>query len=141
MIQISSLDVYLEYLSTNKSEAHLLHSELLIGVTSFFRDTEAFDKLREKVLPELLAVRKQNSQFLLCSWVSACSTGEEVYSLAILLAESMERHQTSLNIKIFASDVDKNAINIASSGRYPASIIADVPVQLLGKYFFKIGDY
>ena len=72
-------------------------------------------------------------------WVSAYSTGEEVYSLAILLAESMERHQTSLNIKIFASELDKNALNIARSGRYPASIIADVPVQLLGKYFFKIG--
>ena len=61
VIQISTLDEYLEYLSTNKSEAHLLHSELLIGVTRFFRDTEAFDKLREKVLPELLAARKQNS--------------------------------------------------------------------------------
>ena len=141
VIQISSLDVYLEYLSTNKPEAYLLHSELLIGVTRFFRDTEAFDKLREKVLPELLAARKQNSQFPLRIWVSACSTGEEVYSLAILLAESMERHQTSLNIKIFASDADKNALNIASSARYPPSIIADVPAQLLGKYFFKIGDY
>ena len=141
VIQISTLDEYLEYLSTNMAEAHLLHSELLIGVTRFFRDTEAFDKLREKVLPELLAARKQNSQSPLRIWVSACSTGEEVYSLAILLAEAMERHQTFLNIKIFASDVDKNALNIASSGRYPASIIADVPVQLLGKYFFKIGDY
>ena len=133
--------MYLAYLSTNKSEAHLLHSELLIGVTRFFRDAEAFDKLREKVLPELLTLRKQNSQFPMRIWVSACSTGEEVYSLAILLAESMESHQTSLNIKIFASDLDKNVLNIASSGRYPASIIADVPVQLLGKYFFKIGDY
>ena len=73
--------------------------------------------------------------------MSACSTGEEVYSLAILLAESMERHQTSLNIKIFASDVDKNALNIATSGIYLASITANVQVQLLGKYFFKIGDY
>ncbi len=135
MIQISSLDVYLEYLSTNKSEAHLLHSELLIGVTRFFRDAKAFDKLREKVLPELLTFRKQNSQFPMRIWVSAYSTGEEVYSLAILLAESMERHQTSLNIKIFASDLDKNVLNNASSGRYPASIIADVPVQSLGKYF------
>ena len=141
VIQISTLDEYLQYLSTNMAEAHLLHSELLIGVTRFFRDTEAFDKLCEKVLPELLAARKQNSQSPLRIWVSACSTGEEVYSLAILLAEAMERHQTFLNIKIFASDVDKNALNIASSGRYPASIIADVPVQLLGKYFFKIGDY
>ena len=58
------------------AEAHLLHSELLIGVTRFFRDTEAFDKLREKVLPELLAARKQNSQSPLRIWVSACSTGE-----------------------------------------------------------------
>ena len=141
VIQISTLDEYLQYLSTNKTEGYLLHSELLIGVTRFFRDTEAFDKLSEKVLPELLKARKQNFQSPLRIWVSACSTGEEVYSLAILLAESMERHQTSLNIKIFASDVDKNALNIASSGRYPASIIADVPAQLLGKYFFKIGDY
>ena len=141
VIQISTLDEYLEYFYTNKAEAHLLHSELLIGVTRLFRDTEAFDKLRDKVLPELLAARKQNSQSPLCIWVSACSTGEEVYSLAILLAEAMKRHQTFLNIKIFACDVDKKALNIASAGRYPASIIADVPVQLLGKYFFKIGDY
>ena len=141
VIQISTLDEYLQYLSTNKTEGYFLHSELLIGVTRFFRDTEAFDKLSEKVLPELLKARKQNFQSPLRIWVSACSTGEEVYSLAILLAESMERHQTSINIKIFASDVDKNALNIASSGRYPSSIIADVPAQLLGKYFFKIGDY
>ena len=141
VIQISTLNQYLHYISNNMAEAHLLHSELLIGVTRFFRDTEAFDKLREKVLPELFASRRQNSQMPLRVWVSACSTGEEVYSLAIMLAEHMERTQTSTSIKIFASDVDKNALNIASTGRYPASIIADVPMHLLGKYFFKIGDY
>jgi two-component system CheB/CheR fusion protein len=141
VIQIGSMDQYLQHIVNDMAEIHLLYSDLLIGVTRFFRDKEAFDKLRDKVLPEIFSTRKQPTQMPLRVWVSACSTGEEVYTLAILLAEHMERTQTFVGVKIFASDVDKNALNIASAGRYPASILADVPMHLLGKYFFKVGDY
>lgn len=130
--QILTLRDYVRYLERFSPELDALHRDLLIGVTSFFRDPLAFRHLQEKWLPELLAGEEQK---LVRIWVTACSTGEEAYSLAILCHEVMSSLGKLAEIKIFATDVDKDAIATAGAGVYPESISADIPPQLLSKYF------
>ncbi len=129
---------YLKLMSKNVSEVNLLYTEILIGVTRFFRDQDAFDSIKKKVIPEL--VERTDKQTPIRVWVAGCSTGEEAYTLAIMLNEYLEQNRITREVKIFATDIDKRAIEIASAGSYPASIVADVPVGLLGKYFFKQDD-
>lgn len=130
--QMQDLDAYIEYLRSNTREISILYRELLIGVTSFFRDREAYDFLAEKVLPELL---KNTESSQLRIWVVGCSTGEEAYSLAILVNELCEDLAMRKDVKIFATDVDNDAILTAGSGIYPESIAADIGPMLLTKYF------
>ncbi len=135
--QLQDLSEYVRFLQTNPNEVATLFQELLIGVTCFFRDELAFDELRDKWLGNIID-NLQDDEIRL--WVAACSTGEEAYSLAMLLAEYREHSGEHFRVKIFATDVDHKAIEKASNGIYPASIAADVPPELLSKYFMRRED-
>ncbi len=130
--QIDNLPAYVRYLEVHPAEVGALYRELLIGVTSFFRDREVFDELEMNYLPGLILDADQGE---LRFWVAGCSTGEEAYSLAILCREAMERTGVRRQIKIFATDIDRDALYQAGSGVYSEGIAADVPPRLLGKYF------
>lgn len=133
--QLQHLADYLKLLQRNRREASLLSRELLIGVTRFFRDSEAFDYLGEHILPALLRNTEVNTPFRI--WCAGCATGEEAYSLGILVMEVMERLQLHRTVKIFATDVDSNAIATASAGLYPESIVADVNSERLERFFIR----
>jgi PAS domain S-box-containing protein len=135
--QIDKLTSYVRFLRENPREAELLFKELLIGVTSFFRDPSAWDHLRDRALPELLAARQDAR--LLRAWVPGCSTGEEAYSLAIVLKEALEARKDGapLSLQIFATDLDAEAIERARLGIYPANIAADVTPERLRRYFLQ----
>ncbi|HEU4551980.1 MAG TPA: chemotaxis protein CheB [Chitinophaga sp.] len=125
---------YAHYLEQHPDECKELAHDFLIGVTRFFRDTEAFQVLQQKVVPELVANAGGEQ---LKVWVAACSTGEEAYSIAIVMDEVLESHGSRLQVKIFASDIDAANLDIAANGLYPASIEKDVPAPLLEKYFIR----
>jgi len=133
--QIDNIQDYLTYLTKSEREIHVLFKDLLIGVTSFFRDPEAFDILKDKFLPELLAGKPEGTMVRV--WVAGCSTGEEAYSMAILLQECMEKMHRHFSVQIFATDIDQDAINIARTGLYPLIIAADVGPKRLKRFFTK----
>ena len=110
-----------------------LFRDLLIGVTNFFRDPEAFKEIEQQVIPKLLAGKPASAVIRI--WVSGCSTGEEAYSLAILLAERQEAMKQSFKVQIFATDIDSLAIATARIGLYPASIAADLSPERLARFF------
>jgi len=136
--QLDSLKEYLDYLFSSKNEQKILYKELLIGVTKFFRDTEAFEFIESEVIPDIFKEKRPNDEVRI--WISACSTGEEAYSVAILFKEYMLEHDLNNDIKIFATDVDKTAIDLASNGTYNASISADVSPSRLERFFVQSGD-
>jgi two-component system CheB/CheR fusion protein len=133
--QIADIAQYVRYLRQTPEEAQLLFRELLIGVTSFFRDPEAWEVLTRTVLPALVAARPAGS--VLRAWVPACSTGEEAYSLAIALEESITGPGAprSLSFQIFATDLDTTAVERARLGAYPAGVSADVSPERLRRFF------
>ncbi|MEX0968298.1 MAG: chemotaxis protein CheB [Bacteroidia bacterium] len=133
--KIATLGDYTEFLKANPSEIDLLAKDFLISVTKFFRDKEAFEKLKKEVIPEII----ENKLLVdtLKVWVVGCATGEEAYSLAILIVEHLTELKKSLDVKIFASDIDKPALLHASKGVYPASIANDVSEERLHKFFIK----
>jgi len=133
--QIQEPEMYLELLKESPNEVERLYSSLLIGVTRFFRDEEAFNVIKNRVIPEIINNKLDNS--IIRVWVAGCSTGEEAYSLAILFKEYMDAVQKTINIKIFATDIDNNAIEYASAGIYPDSISHDVSLERLNRYFIK----
>lgn len=136
--RFKTIEEYILFLNESEKERDQLYRELLIGVTRFFRDEEAFEKIKEKVLPEIISKDQEEIRV----WSAGCSTGEEVYSLAILMNEHMESINCNCPVKIFATDIDKEAINIASQGFYTDNIVADVPKDFLAKYFIaKEGGY
>jgi len=126
-----TLEEYLEFLKDSDKEKETLQRELLIGVTRFFRDTEAFDSLKKKVFPGLL--KKKSIRV----WSAACSTGEEAYSLAIMINEYLEKNAVNADVKIFATDIDRYAIEYAGRGFYPDSVVSDMDPGLLVKYFIR----
>ena len=130
--RFATLEEYVPYLNESQKEKDTLYRELLIGVTSFFRDQEAFKHLKDKVLPKL-NYRKENIRV----WSAACSTGEEVYSLAILFKEYLEQNHLNCEVKIFATDLDRIALDTAGKGFYPDGIMADIDPKYLTKYFNK----
>jgi two-component system CheB/CheR fusion protein len=136
--QVERLDEYVRYLQHNAPELDLLFRDLLIGVTSFFRDPVAFDALKELGIPALLAGKSPGATIRV--WVPGCSTGEEAYSIAILLHEQSEAMRQSFKLQVFATDIDSQAIERARSGVYPASIAADVPPEYLTRYFVQEPD-
>ncbi len=135
--QLAQLGDYVRYLRENPQEADLLFKELLIGVTSFFRDPPAWEQLKNETLPVLLAARQPGST--LRAWTPGCSTGEESYSLAIVLKEVLEQLKASqhFSLQVFATDLDKDAIDKARVGIYPLNIAADVSEERLRRFFVK----
>jgi two-component system, chemotaxis family, CheB/CheR fusion protein len=133
--QIDRLSNYVRYLRESPSELEQLFKELLIGVTSFFRDAPAWEHLAREVIPALLAQRPSGS--VMRAWVPACSTGEEAYSLAIVFREALDRLEApkDLILQIFATDLDRDAVEKARLGVYPANIAADVSPQRLRRFF------
>ena len=132
------LSDYIEMLEENNEEAKLLGKEILIGVTNFFRDAAYFEKLKRTAIMNILLRSEQSEEIRV--WSAGCSTGEEAYSIAILFAEAMEELKMERNVKIFATDVDADAINFASRGVYNDSIVDDVSHERFVKYFNKKGD-
>jgi len=135
--QVEDLDAYVRYAEQTPAEIATLYRELLIGVTSFFRDPETMTIMRERVLPELV---NRGSDQELRFWVAGCSTGEEAYTLAILAREAMQDAGCVRDVKIFATDIDRDAILKAGTGTYPESIAADLDPRLLAKYFHRHAD-
>lgn len=131
--QIETLEDYSKYLQQTPEEINVLFHDLLIGVTNFFRDPEVFHVIEEKVIPKLLANKTMKSNLRI--WIPGCSTGEEAYSIAILLAEHMERIKKDVQVQIFATDIDNTSIASARIGIYPSSISADITEERLQKYF------
>ena len=133
-----NLKEYVNYLAHNPEEAKILSKEVLIGVTSFFRDADYFDILKERVIRPLVSQSTKSSQIRV--WVAGCSTGEEAYSIAILFKEVMEELNVNREIKIFATDLDADSINVAGRGVYSDNIIEDVSVTRLSRYFSRKGN-
>jgi two-component system CheB/CheR fusion protein len=133
--QIQNLVQYLRFVRTNPHELDALFQELLIGVTSFFRDPQAFEALARKGLPSLVEGKPEGAALRL--WVAGCSTGEEAYSLAILLQEYLTHKKLRLTLQIFASDLDNRAIETARAGLYPVGIAGDLTPARLQRFFTK----
>lgn len=130
---IDSLESYVELLKTAPKEVDALFRDMLIGVTSFFRDPEAFDELEQRVIPLLFNDDEEEEPIRV--WSAGCSTGEEAYSIAILLAEFKSVAKRNRKIQIFATDIDTKAIASARTGIYPASIAANVSPERLARHF------
>jgi two-component system CheB/CheR fusion protein len=136
--QITDLDVYVRFLQQTPAEVETLFRDLLIGVTSFFRDPDAFASLETRGIPQLFSNKPDDSAIRV--WVCGCSTGEEAYSIAILLLEEMERLKRNDKLQIFATDIDSRAISQARTGLYPSSIAADVTPERLTRFFSPEAD-
>lgn len=137
MHQLKTIALYARYLRENSQEQDLLFKELLIGVTNFFRDSEVWKQLESKGLPALFAQYPHGKE--LRAWVTACSTGEEAYTLAMTFLDVLDdiKPKGRFQLQIFATDLDVDAINIARQGYYPASIEVDISPQRLQQYFVK----
>ncbi len=132
---LQSLAEYVDLLKNNPDEVKKLSKDFLIGVTSFFRDKPAFDCLYKDVLPSI--VNEKADGEILKVWVCACSTGEEAYSIAILIDQYLQRFRRLLDVKIFATDIEAGNIEFASKNRYSLSIAKDIDPAILEKYFVK----
>ena len=133
--KINSIKEYWNFLNENKNEIFSLFNQLLIGVTNFFRDKEAFESLEKNVIPKLFINKEKDATIRV--WVAGCSTGDEAYSIAILLKEYMDKNNLDNQVNIFASDIDLNAIIIARNRIFPFSIENDVSLSRLEQFFHK----
>jgi two-component system CheB/CheR fusion protein len=131
--QIDRLADYVRHLQNTPPEVEALFRDLLIGVTHFFRDPEPFAALYEQVVPRLFAGKDAGAAIRV--WVAGCSTGEEAYSIAMLLWEHMDLLKQSFKVQVFATDIDRQAIDQARTGVYPDSIAADVSPERLSRFF------
>ncbi|MBV8489286.1 MAG: hypothetical protein JO199_02060, partial [Candidatus Eremiobacteraeota bacterium] len=136
---VRSISEYLTYLSRNPDGYQKLVSSFLIKVTEFFRDAALFESLRDNIIPKLMAEARSQGRELRI-WSAGTSTGEEAYSLAILCAELMRDEPAVVDVRIFATDVDDQAIAFARRGVYTADALRGVPESLLEKYFTRIDD-
>jgi len=131
--QLDHLEDYVHYLRENPREVETLFRELLIGVTNFFRDPQAFEALQEHVIHRLFASKPAGDSVRI--WVPGCSSGEEAYSLAILIREHLDEMKQSFQMQVFATDIDTQAIERARAGVYPDSIAADVSPERLARFY------
>jgi chemotaxis methyl-accepting protein methylase len=138
--QIDRIAAYVRYLQENPQEVELLFKEFLIGVTSFFRDPAAWEQLQGVAIPALLAGRRSGG--VLRAWSAGCSTGEEAYSLAIAFKEALDqvKPKAGFKLQIFATDLDRDAIDKCRQGVYPANIAADVSPERLRRFFVQDGN-
>jgi two-component system, chemotaxis family, CheB/CheR fusion protein len=137
--QIAKRSDYVRYIGNYPEEARTLFKEFLIGVTNFFRDTGAFEALREKVIPRLFRNGTKNNAVRI--WVPACATGEEAFSVAILVREYMDELKGRFSVQIFGTDIDVKAIEAARAAVYPDSIAVDVSPGRLKRFFVQEGNY
>jgi len=137
--QINNLEHYACFMKENPSEVKALFRELLIGVTHFFRDPESFEHLKHKIFPEIFRQVEAGTRFRV--WVPGCSTGEEIYSLAIVLNEYLDTIAKRVNLQLFGTDIDEHAIEKAREGVFPANISADVSQERLSRFFNKEGNF
>jgi two-component system, chemotaxis family, CheB/CheR fusion protein len=133
VLRLVSYDDYFRCLDSDRTQVVLLFRDLLISVTSFFRDSEAFATLKKDVVPRLFLGKDATSEVRI--WVPGCATGEEAYSLAMLLREHMDTLPTSPKVQIFASDIDETAIATARAGRYPATLLDDISAERRSQFF------
>ncbi len=129
------LKSYVKLLRQSDQEKEVLYNEMFIGVTSFFRDLEAYNILSEQVIPKF-----DFSKGTIRIWSAGCSTGEEVYSIAIKITEYLEKNNINCDVKIFATDIDQKALEFAGTGYYPDSLLTEVQSDYLFKYFIKKSD-
>ncbi|MEO8102715.1 MAG: chemotaxis protein CheB [Betaproteobacteria bacterium] len=132
---IDDREHYARYLKENPAEIHILFKELLINVTSFFRDAEAFAALKQDILPQLF--KDKPDGYLFRVWVAGCASGEEAYSIAMLLREFMDEIHREFKIQIYATDLDDDAIAIARASIYPPNIVQDVGLERIRRFFVK----
>ena len=135
---LNSFQAYVDLLHNEPVEFKSLLKDLLIGVTNFFRDTESFDAVEHTIVPALFLNRKVDEPVRV--WVAACATGQEAYSLAMIMAEHTSAMKNPAQFQVFASDIDDNAIAVARAGVYPAAIVMDVPPIRLRQFFSKEND-
>jgi two-component system CheB/CheR fusion protein len=138
LARAETLGQYLAYLREHGEEAQALFDDLLISVTNFFRDPDAFEVLARDVIPALFQDDRPDNDVRV--WIPACATGEEAYSLAMLLLEEAARREVRPNIHLFASDLDEHALSTAREGRYPSAITADLSESRLRRFFMREGD-
>jgi two-component system CheB/CheR fusion protein len=135
ILQTDEVSAFLDRLRRDNREVTLLFQDLLIGVTNFFRDPEAFAALEHQVIPHLFQGKGADDTVRV--WVPGCATGEEAYSIAILLRECAPKSPSAPKLQIFASDIDEHALETARAGRYPAAISKDIPAYRLERYFMR----
>ncbi len=138
IVQIDTMPKYLEFLQKQPEEITSLFKDMLISVTAFFRDPDAYHILEQEIIPAIIARHKSNLPIRV--WVAGCATGEEAYSIAILFWEAIEAAKSFLKLQLFASDIDADAIEVARTGVYPASIAGDVSPDRLRKYFVLLDE-
>ena len=131
--QIEKIERYFKYLQDTPEEVEALFRDFLIGVTSFFRDPDAFKVLEDRIIPDLFS--SKNADDTIRVWMAGCSTGEEAYSIAILIQEYIEEQKQGCNFQVFATDIDSNAIATARAGLYPESIATDISPKRLARFF------
>ena len=136
--QIEKIEDYVRFLQNNSIGVETLFRDMLIGVTSFFRDKDVFKSLQETVIPRLFENRRANQTIRI--WVPGCSTGEEAYSIAILMRHHMMTLRQEFRVQIFATDIDINAVDRARLGIYASNIALDVPEEYLSQYFLITPD-
>jgi two-component system CheB/CheR fusion protein len=136
--EFSGLPEYAQHLRENRQEPQALMKDLLISVTNFFRDPKSVEALAERVMRPIFATKKTDEQVRV--WVAGCATGEEAYSLAILLTETLETSQTQPQIQVFATDLDAESIAIAREGYYSEAEVADISPERLRRFFLKEHD-
>ena len=130
---IDTMADYLTFLRDQEDEATRLFSDLLIGVTAFFRDTEAFEALERDVIVPL--VQSKHTDEAIRIWVPGCASGEEAYSVAMMLIEQLESAHKHCPIQVFASDIDESALSVGRTGLYPENIVANLSPERLGRFF------
>lgn len=131
--QIDTIETYVKYLQQTPVEVEALFRDLLIGVTNFFRDPETFTVLEQQIIPKLFEDKPTGA--IIRVWSTGCSTGEEAYSIAILLQERLEALKKNYKIQVFATDIDSRAIATARAGLYPSNIVDDISPERLARFF------
>jgi len=139
VLEQTSLEDYVDRLRNDADEVQRLFRDLLIGVTDFFRDPDAFEVLEREVVPRLFEGTDGREHVRV--WVPGCATGEEVYSIAILLRERAVKLDKAVEVQIFATDIDEMALGVARAGRYPASLMRKVSPERLERHFREIDDF
>ncbi len=132
---LKDLPAYRDYVRQHPSETEALLGDMLISVTNFFRDRESFDALARDVAPQLVSARTSPDEIR--AWSVGCATGEEAYSLAMVLRDEIDRQESPVGLQVFGTDIDDHAIAIARAGRFPLSIAADVPAAALEAHFIR----